>query len=163
MRFEFSHDFDAGADEVADAILNEAYQESLSDIGGLDERAVIAQRELEGGRVEREVRCVLGVELPGGARRILGDRKPAWVERATWEPRAKTWSWKIEPEAHGHLLSAHGTIELDGDSTSTTRRVHGEVRVHVPLYGGKVERVIVDHLERAYTEEAARLEAWLSP
>jgi hypothetical protein len=35
------------------------------------------------------------------------------------------------------------------------------VKVNVPLYGGKVENLIIGGLERAYEEEAGRLREWV--
>ena len=56
-------------------------------------------------------------------------------------------------------------IRHDRRSTTPTgrwsRTVTGEVKVRVPLYGGKVEGWIVNGVSRAYDEEAQRLAAWL--
>ena len=48
------------------------------------------------------------------------------------------------------------------DRDQTLRLVTGTVKVKVPLYGGRVEGVIVQGLEQAYAEEATRLAKWLN-
>jgi hypothetical protein len=58
-------------------------------------------------------------------------------------------------------LTAAGTIDLTGDDARSTRRVGGKIKVHVPLYGGRVEGWIREGIEAAYEEEAARLADWL--
>lgn len=161
VEFSFEHRFDAPVDEVAGALLDEDYQQSLDGIGPLKKREVLDQIEKEGGRVVRRVRCVLGTDL-GPAKKFLGGAEPAWVEEATWHPASRHWDWIILPEVAADLLTSSGTIELHEEGDATLRRVQGVVKVKVPLYGGRVEGVIVNGLEEAYAEEAARLAKWLA-
>ena len=76
-------------------------------------------------------------------------------------PDRMAWEWNIHPELGGEMLRANGTIDLEDRGPRTNRHVRGHVKVSVPIYGGRVEGWIVDGLERAYEEEAERLEAWL--
>jgi hypothetical protein len=158
--FSFDHRFDATPDEVAETLLDEDYQASLDGIRPLKKRQVLEQVEKGDGVVVRRTRCVLGTDL-GAAKRFLGDNEPAWVEEATWDPDRQRWEWVIHPEVAADLLSSAGSIELRQDGEGTVRRVTGVVKVKVPLYGGKVEGVIVSGLEEAYDEEATRLAKWL--
>lgn len=160
MDFAFEHRFDADRDAVAEALLDEDYQASLDGIEPLKERRVLDQTT-RGGTVVRRTRCVLGRDL-GAAQRFLGNAEPAWVEEAKWDPGAQRWDWVIHPEVASDLLSSKGSIELEEDGDGTVRRVSGVVKVKVPLYGGKVEGLIVRELERAYEEEADRLAQWLA-
>lgn len=160
MEFSFDHRFDAPIEEVAGALLDEGYQKSLDGIRPLKKRDVIDQVEGDGGRVLRRVRCVLGTDL-GAAKKFLGGAEPAWVEEATWHPDRRRWEWVILPEVAADLLTSSGTIELHEQGDETLRRVRGVVKVKVPLYGGRVEGVIVNGLQEAYAEEATRLAKWL--
>ena len=162
MDFHITHDFAADRDAVARALLDRNFQESLRDLGALAERQVLSQEELEGGGVRRRTRCVLDVQLSGTAKRFLGDAEPSWVEEAVWDPARYTWRWHVIPEVAADLFKAAGTISLTDGNTTTRREVAGSVRVSVPLYGGKVERWVVEGLQRAYAEEAERLDTWLS-
>jgi Protein of unknown function (DUF2505) len=158
--FSFEHRFDAAVDTVAEAILDEDYQRSLDGIEPLRKRELLEQVELEAGRVVRRTRCVLGTDL-GAAKRFLGDAEPAWIEEATWDPDDLRWTWVIQPEVARELLSSRGTMELLDKGDQTLRRVTGTVKIKVPLYGGRVEGLIVNGLERAYGAEADRLADWL--
>ena len=161
MDFEISHSFAHDVDEVAAAILDEGYQQSLSDIESLKAREVLSQEEGRGGTVLRRVRCVLDIHITGAAKSFIGSGEPAWVEESIWYPDRSQWEWVVKPEVAENLLKAQGYISLKGDAGKTERIVHGDVKVSVPLYGGKVEGWIVDGLEHAYAEEAERLQAWL--
>ena len=58
-------------------------------------------------------------------------------------------------------MRASATAALAGDGDDTTRQVRGELRVRIPLVGGRVEHVVVegigDHLEEEADAVAARL------
>jgi hypothetical protein len=160
MDFELEHRISASPDVVAEALLDERYQRSVGAVGPLESRELLSQKKGAGGSVVRRVRCVLGVDL-GAARKFIGDADPAWVEEATWDPGAGSWTWEIQPEAAANLLESSGTIRIDGSGDKTVRIVTGMVKVKIPLYGGKVERMIVDGIEKSYDEEAERLAKWL--
>lgn len=161
MDFEISHEFEASADEVAEALLDEAFQESLHDLGSLEVREVLDQQERKDGSVLRRTRCVLDLEITGAAQKFLGSQRPAWIEEAVWDPDSMTWSWTIHPEVAAELLDAKGTISIDDDGEAAVRTVAGTVKVKVPLYGSKVEGWIVGGIEAAYEDEADRLADWL--
>jgi hypothetical protein len=159
--FAFEHWFEAPPKDVAEAILDLKYQDTLGDIEVLAGREVLEQEEQPDGTIKRRVRCILGVDL-GAARRFIGDADPAWIEEAVWDPEQHRWEWKILPEVAKDLLTASGYIEIDGSEDEAVRIVSGNVKVKVPVYGGRVEAVIVRGLESAYAEEAERLTEWLA-
>jgi Protein of unknown function (DUF2505) len=159
--FLIEHSFDADPATVADIILDENYQASLDGLGPLSERKVLEQKRLPDGTVRRRVRCVLDIDVSGRARRFIGDEDPAWIEHATWRPDERKWSWTIEPLVAKEMLAASGRIEIIRNGSRTVRVVVGEVKVKVPIVGGKVESWIVQGLERAYDEEARVLRKYL--
>lgn len=161
MRFELSHPFDASLDEVSGAMLDPAFQDTLTDIGDLHDRRVLSVEESADGSVVRKVRCILALKVSGMARSMLGDSDPAWVQEERWDADRTHCDWVIHPEVAAEFLSASGTIDIVGADAKTTRAVTGDVKVRVPLYGGKVEGWIVDGVTRAYDEEATKLGAWL--
>ena len=161
MDFEFEHKIPADSDDVARALVDESYQKSLADVTSLADRELLEQKKAPDGTISRRVRCVLDIQLNSTVRGFIGDGDPAWIEEATSSPDLRTWEWEVIPEVGGSLLAAKGRIELEENSDATIRRVHGSVKVSVPLYGGKVEKIIVSGLERAYAEEAERLADWV--
>jgi Protein of unknown function (DUF2505) len=161
VRFELEHPLAASPGEVAAALLDLGFQRSLSDVSeAIKAREVLSQEEGPDGSVIRRVRCVLGIDL-GAAARFVGGGEPAWVEEARFDPASLTWTWTIHPEVGGDMLTADGTTTLLPEGSGTRRRVEGEVKVRVPLYGGRVERWIVGGLTEAYAEEAIRLDRFL--
>lgn len=161
MDFSLEHSFDAPVESLADALLDRKFQDSLGAVGHLRERKVLSQEKTPAGGVVRRTRCVLGIDVSGPARKLMGDGDPSWVEEATWDPAAFRWDWVVHPEVAEHLISASGTIDVADRGAGSTRRVTGRIKVHVPFYGGRVEGWIRDGIEAAYEEEAARLADWL--
>ena len=160
MRFELSHSFAAPPEQVAAALFEPAFQDSLKSVGGLRDRTVLSQEPQDGGLVRR-VRCVLDIEISGMARSMLGEADPAWVQVERWDGSRTHCDWMIEPEVAAELLTASGTIDIGSSSDGSSRSVTGDVKVRVPLYGGKVEGWIVDGVTKAYEEEARQIAAWL--
>ena len=161
MRFELSHPFDAGPDDVVEALLDPDFQDTIRAIGDLHDREVLSHEEGPDGKMTRRVRYVLALEVSGMARSFLGDADPAWVQEERWDLTTRACDWTIHPEVAAELLTAAGKITIEGSKDKSTRHVTGEVKVRVPLYGGKVEGWIVDGVTRAYDEEAERIAAWL--
>ena len=161
MRFDLSHEFDAPAERIAELMLDPDFQATLTDIGDLHHREVLDSTEDQDGAVTRNVRCILALEVSGIAKSMLGDSDPAWVQEERWDSDKTHCDWTIHPEVASDLLSASGTIDISGSETNAVRTVAGEVKVRVPLYGGKVEGWIVKGVTRAYDEEAERIVAWL--
>ena len=160
MEFEVAHEFEADVDRVAETLLDHDFQASLKDIEALAGREVLSQSQL-GDVIVRRVRCILDIDVNGMTKKFIGDSDPAWVEVGEWHAEESTWRWHIEPEAAADLLEASGKTVLIPSDRGTIRKVTGTVKVRVPLYGGRVEGWIIDGLERAYDEEAVRLEEWL--
>lgn len=161
VRFEVVHSFEAAAEDVARALLDPRFQASLGDVGRLADRVVLSQED-DGGKVIRRTRCVLDIDIGGPAKAFVGDGDPAWIEVAEWDPDEMTWSWVIEPEVAAELLEAHGRTSIETEGKGSARRVVGEVKVRVPIYGGRVESKIAEELETSYQEEADRLTKWLT-
>ena len=161
VRFEHDQSILAPLDDVIATQLDESYQRSLTSLPPLKERELIEHEPRADGGLYRVTRCVLAINISGMARNFIGDEDPAWREEAIWNPDTHTWTWKAIPEVAKDLLSAQGTIAFAADGHHTVRRVAGDVRVKVPLYGGKVEGWIVEGLKHTYDEEARRLLEWL--
>ena len=160
MRFDLAHEFTAPPERVAATLFEPDFQASLQSVGGLKERTVLSE-EADGDGTLRRVRCVLDIEISGVARSMLGEADPAWVQVEHWDRERIHCDWTIEPEVGAELLSASGTIDVAAAGGGSSRSVSGEVKVRVPLYGGKVEGWIVTGVTRAYEEEARQIAAWL--
>ena len=64
--------------------------------------------------------------------------------------------------------AAGGIGRIEGGSEAVSRdglaeeSVSGKVKVSVPLLGGKLEKLVVDHLQRLFVSEYEQLNRWVA-
>ncbi len=96
--------------------------------------------------------------LPALAKKITGDTTQAVI--------AEEWSsstgGSISITAPGKPTKADGTITLRPGPTGTTELVELDVRVKVPLIGGKLEQLMVDNIDSGFDIEHQVGQAWLA-
>lgn len=80
-------------------------------------------------------------------------------------PRVETYqgtSGTVEAHVDGAPAKVVATATLAADGTGSTATVTGTIEVKIPLFGGKIEAAISEHLLELLNNEAAFTEQWLS-
>jgi hypothetical protein len=72
-----------------------------------------------------------------------------------------TLSWTVEPRGVGRKVQANGTYEIRPADGGCERLVKGEIRVAIPLVGGKIEKVVADELRSSYERGATFALHWM--
>ncbi|MGH3363865.1 MAG: DUF2505 domain-containing protein, partial [Nocardioidaceae bacterium] len=96
--------------------------------------------------------------IPSFAKKFVGDS----IHIRQHEEWSSATDAKLEvsiPGKPGHLK---GTITLRPNGDGTVETVSGEIRVHIPLVGGKIEGLIAELLEHALRAEQRVGTAWLA-
>lgn len=96
--------------------------------------------------------------IPSFARKVVGDEINI-VQTEAWESPTGA---SLDVAIPGKPGSFKGTIALVGDGSGTTETVAGEVKVSIPLVGGKLEDLISDLLSKALRTEQRVGRAWLA-
>jgi hypothetical protein len=96
-------------------------------------------------------------ELPGFARTFAGESTRA-IQREVWQSKE---SGSLSIESPGKPASASGTIRLEPAGTGTTEVVELEIKVKVPLIGGKLEKLMADKVEAGMDTEHTVGTTWL--
>ncbi|WP_133905465.1 DUF2505 domain-containing protein [Actinophytocola oryzae] len=156
-RFEHRASFAAPVDTVYATLVDKAFLTArLNDLGGKG-AALLDHRTSDNGAELRLRQGVDAQRLPSAVRSILsGD---LIVER--------------EERWRGHEADGRATINgvpaeirfrdrlaPKGDGTELT--VAAEVRVSIPLIGGKIEKVVAEQVTRLLEAEAEYAEKWLA-
>jgi hypothetical protein len=97
-------------------------------------------------------------DLPAFARTFAGESTQA-IQREVWRD-ATTGSLSIE--SPGKPTSASGTIRLEPSGAGTTEVVELEIRVKVPLLGGKLEKLMAEKVAAGMDVEHSVGVAWLA-
>jgi hypothetical protein len=157
MKFVHEMTYDAPAEAVAAMMADPAFRErvceyqqvlehsvSILDDDGLLTVAVDQVQEARG--------------IPSYAVAFVGDRI-AIEQRETWHSPALA---DLTLKVRGKPAQMTGTITLRAEGERTIETVSGEVKVSVPLVGGRIEAVVGDVIRLALDAEYAVGRVWLA-
>jgi hypothetical protein len=96
--------------------------------------------------------------IPSFAKKFVGEEIRI-VQRESWQDAAGA---SLDLDIPGKPAAFHGTIALAEDGKGTVETVRGEVKVKVPLVGGKLEGLVGDLLRAALEAEQRVGRAWLA-
>ncbi|GLW95717.1 DUF2505 domain-containing protein [Actinokineospora globicatena] len=157
-RIEHRAAFTAPAATVHARLVDRAFLESrLRAIGGKD--ATLVDLETTGETVRYRLRQGIdSTKLPSAIRTIVkGD---LIVERTeTWRPATQGFTGTTKATVTGVPGEVNGTYTLTTTPTGSELHTAAEVKVRIPLIGGKIESAIATHIHDLLTAEAAFTES----
>lgn len=160
MQFEIDQRIAAPRDAVERAFVDPSFLAALEALPTVGAPHLLDQQR-EGARVRQRVRYRFTGELSGAARRVVDPARLTWVEDSVFDGEAHRTDVRILPDHYGSLLECRMTIRFDDVAGGTRRVAHGEMKVHVPVVGAKVERAIVSGLEEHAARQVPVLLTWL--
>lgn len=153
--------FPAPPDEVFQTLTDKAFlAERLRDIGG--KGATLLDHSRDGGRVTFRMRQgVDASRLPSAVRSILnGDLVVEREER--WQPDGAAHAGTSRVTIAGVPGEITGRSRISGTNAEATLVITAQVKVSIPLVGGKLERVVAEQVGKLLTAEAEYAEKWLA-
>lgn len=96
--------------------------------------------------------------IPSFAKRVVGEEMRI-VQRESWTDAS---SASLSISMPGKPGTFEGTVALVPDGAGTVEKVAGEVRVKVPIIGGRLEALVGDLLRAALRTEERVGRAWLA-
>jgi uncharacterized protein YndB with AHSA1/START domain len=154
LRHEIS--YDAPLADVFAMLSDPAFRQASADAAGVISAEVTIAAKGEGLSVHiDQVQPTEGV--PGFARRFAGETTRA-VQTEEWSSPA---GGTITIETPGKPTSIRGTLTLTESGGRTTETMEAEVKVKVPLIGGKLESVMADLVSSGRDKEQVAGAAWL--
>ena len=96
-------------------------------------------------------------DLPSFARTFAGESTQA-IQRETWATHDRG---ELVIESPGKPVTAKGTIRLEPAGSGTTEVVELEIKVKVPLIGGKLEKLMAEKVAAGMDLERAVGATWL--
>jgi hypothetical protein len=120
-------------------------------------RGVVSHAD-SGDRILIEVRFAFTGTVSSAVRAVIDPAKMSWVTRTELYPDQARSDWVVLPDHYPDRLSASGSYRFEPDGPGTTVvAVEGELRVHVPIVGRSVERVIASDLRAYIQDEVSRI------
>ena len=156
MEFRTELTYDARPEAVFAMLSDPAFREQVAEAQGVVSVDVRLTPTDDGfTMVSDQVQNTEG--LPAIAKKIAGDTTQAVVTEE-WSSHTQG---TIAIAAPGKPTSARGTISLAPDGEGTVEIVELDVRVKVPLIGGKLESLMADTIGSGYEVEHTVGRAWL--
>jgi|SRR5713101_292429 len=163
MEFEVLQQLRGSLDAVEAAFLDPAFVQELATLPKMG-RIELLDQHATGDQVHRRVRYTFGGEVSAAVKAVVDPARLTWVEESTIDRVTHVTTFRILPDYYARLLEASGTIRLteEPEHTTTFREIDGNVAVHVPLVGRKVEQVIVSDLKDNVALQGQLIERWVA-
>jgi hypothetical protein len=157
MKFEHTLRYDASPAEVFAMLGDPGFREEVCEaqhvsectveIDGVDDTMTVKvdQRRPSDG-------------IPSFAKKFVGDTIHI-AQREEWHSSTDAVLDVTIPGKPGHMK---GTVTLRPDGDGTVETVTGELKVHIPIVGGKIEGLVIELFEHALEAEQRIGKAWLA-
>jgi hypothetical protein len=156
-RFEHRASFPAPAATVYSVLVDQAFLTArLRDIGGKG-AALLEHTTMSDGAAYKLRQGVDANKLPGAVRSITGG--DLVVER---EERWRGHESRSRATISGVPAQITSQSRLAGRGDATELLVSAEVKVSIPLIGGKIEKVVAEQVTKLLAAEAEYAEKWLA-
>ncbi|WP_460402010.1 DUF2505 domain-containing protein [Actinophytocola sediminis] len=146
---------------VYSTLVDEAFLRArLRQIGG--KNATLLTHTRTGDDVAFTIRQgVEATRLPSAARSVL--RGDLVVERAErWRPDGQRYAADTSVTINGVPGEIRGQSRIGDQRDGSLLVIRAEVRVNIPLVGGKLEKVVAEQVTKLLTAEAEFAEKWLA-
>jgi len=157
MKFRQEMTYDAPPAAVRAMVGDPAFREEVCEEQGSLRHDVTIDADAEQMTVRIElVQPTQGV--PSVAKKFVGDETDV-VQEETWHDAT---SADLEVTIPGKPGSLVGGIRLEADGDGTRQVVEGDLKVNIPLVGGKLEKIIAELLTSAIRAEERTGKRWLA-
>jgi hypothetical protein len=161
VQFDATQPFDAPPDRVMAMYADATTYEQLGQLGKLSAPELVS-RSTDGNVVRVALRYRYVGDLPGGSSRFVKADKISWVQDSRFDLDVGTQAIAIRPDNYADRFRASADAAVTAQGTGSSRHVTGEVKIRLPLVGGKVERAIVEGLVEHLEQEAQAIAALLA-
>ena len=149
-RLTYDLTYEAPLIAVGEMLMDAAFREQVCD-AQLALRKTVSVGQ-DGGGMKVVVDMVQAAEgIPGYAKRFVGDE----IQLVQTERWSDIESARVEVVIPGKPGQMSGTLALRESGGTTTETVDMEIRVSIPLVGGKIESLIADLMRKALRAENA--------
>lgn len=159
MKFSLEHVFDAPLDAVEAAMVDPVFLEGtrLPDVGP----PKVLSREEDGEIVTLRVNYHYTGSLDSLARRVLRTSDVNWVQETVLDRSTHRTTFTVIPKVYPERFQCGGVMQLTSSTGGTERVIDGELKIKVPLFGGRAEGMVVPGLRSRMNREAELLDEWL--
>jgi hypothetical protein len=153
VKFGFEQTWQATVQDVVGVYLDEAFWKGVTGFSRTSPPEVL-EVSSSGGTGLTRLRWRLSVDLPGEASRFIDPDDVSWVEETRWDVAAASATVAFHPDQAATLMRASASVAMAQKGGEAVRTVRGELKVRIPLLGGRVEHAVADAIGEHLEEEA---------
>ena len=161
MELRIEHRIDASVEDAVRASMEEAFDIRLAELPNVAERTVTTFDRNPDGSIHRIVRYRFAGPLPGPVLKAIGGSTVSWDEEGTFDPARNEWRYEIHPHVMKGRFKCNGRYAFVGEGGATKRVVEADIRVSIPLVGGRVAKFIADGMKDTFEAEAKLLNEYV--
>ena len=152
MAKKLSHDltYQASLTEVGEMLMAPGFREQVCDAQGATRRTVTVGPKAAGMEVVID-QVMPARGIPGFAKKFVGEE----INLVQTEQWSDIETGSVDVVIPGKPGQMRGTIRIQESGGTTTETVEMEIKVSIPLVGGKIESLIADLLRKALKAEQA--------
>lgn len=142
MRMHLEHHYDADVETVFALITDADFMvRKYTAIGSTD---VAVDKSEDAGGCELVLKRTVTVDLPGFAKRVMTPSNTA-IQTENWAAAGPDGSrvCHYRVEIQGMPSSVSGTVTLSADGDGTRQDIDADVKVSIPLIGGRLEKFAI--------------------
>ncbi len=159
--FTLHQQIDAPVDAVEAALVDSAFLARMDELPKLGSAEVV-RNERDGDVVHLAVRYLFQAELSSAVTRVVDPDKLTWVEESECDLAAHRTTCVLKPDNYANLLQGSYEATIAAAGSGSTRTITGQLKVKVPLLGGKVEKAIVGGLSENADAQATLLSSFIN-
>ncbi len=149
-----THQFEATPAAVFTLFADRSFVEGrLTATGGIDPAVLSLDTDQDSARIVTRQSIPASVLPSMVAAMIPGD--PVTERTENWRPDGGGYAADFTVVIKGAPATVKGTMELVPSGSGSTLTVTGQAAVPIPLFGGKVESIVVSQIESLLIREAA--------
>ena len=118
-------------------------------------REVVSESQ-DGDIGVRVLRCISKKELPGFMAKAMGSKHLEYTQTSRFDPKTNTLEWDVVPTVMADRVTAKGRTTVTSAGDGCERHVQGEIKVRLPLVGGRIEKKLMEEIGSSY-ERAAEI------
>ncbi|HAM03871.1 MAG TPA: hypothetical protein DCQ30_16845 [Acidimicrobiaceae bacterium] len=159
MHFSVTQPLEVSRKEAERAMVDPDFYASLGAMDNIGTPEVLSIKK-EKGAVRLSVRYHFTGHLARPARAVLDPEKMTWVIESVMQFDQHRAEFRMLPDHYADRLECSGEYRFEEDGRRAVQVIEGDLRAHVPIVAGAVERAILMGLRQHMTEQAKLLGKW---
>ena len=161
MRFRIEQRFASSLLDVEAALVDPAFLVRLGTLPTLGHPELV-RREEDGPVVRLDVRYAFAGHLSSAVTAVVDPERLTWVDAAEFDRDDHTSRHRILPDHYAGRLECAFEGRLSEAGAGCVREVEGDLTVHFPFVGGRVERAVVAGMAEHAALEQQVLDRWVA-